>query len=175
MVANFTVWDAPEFGVPRLDAISTQWQTGGPLITVTLARSEGSKSQALPDVIVASMNPSIDQPPRQGLTVGVLLLFIDYLVLVEGMDPQTAAEELVRLSMQPGTPTMLTMEGKPVAAHRHEILGTGAWVATSLDPKTAVCVAGSSTTATPRLEAADLKLWEGPLREQINEASADQK
>jgi hypothetical protein len=117
------------------------------------------------------MDISVASATRQGLTLGPLFLYTERVAAAQGMNPGEAADLLFHLSEQPGNPVTLLVEGRPVPAQRHEILALGDWVVTTVDPSIAVCVAGSREVAVPRLEKADMKLWEGPILEQVDENS----
>jgi hypothetical protein len=128
-----------------------------------IGRSEGEKHDTPPDLTLASMDTSVPDATRQGLTLGPLFLFIARLAEAEGLSPGDAAKQLVDLSGQPGTASTLVVEGHSVAARRHDILTTGDWAITTLDSDVAVCVAGRRGVTVPALERVDMTLWEGPI------------
>jgi hypothetical protein len=165
---DFTVWDAPKFGSPRIDCVSTHWSDRR-LITVSIGRSDGDERRSPPDITIASMDVSIADTTRQGLTLGPLFLYIEPLANAQEVSHAEATNLLVQLSEQPGVPTTLTVEGSLVPARRHDILATGDWAITTLAADVAVCVAGNRGVAVPSLDKANMNLWEDTLLEQIDD------
>jgi hypothetical protein len=168
MTVDFTVWDAPDFGSPRIDCVSTNWSDRR-LITVSIGRSDGDEHGNPPDITIASMDVSAGDTPWQGLTMGPLFLYIERLANAQRVSQAEATRLLVQLSGEPGAPTTLIVEGSPVPAHRHEILATGDWAVTTLAADVAVCVSGGRGIAVPRLNRADMRIWEESLIEQTDD------
>jgi hypothetical protein len=117
------------------------------------------------------MDPSVADAARQGLTLGPLLQYVERVAKVQGINARDAANFLIHLSQQSGDPDTLIVEGRSVPAYRHDIMATGDWTVTTLDPDIAVCVAGGREVAVPQLQRADMKLWEVPLSEQVDDMS----
>jgi hypothetical protein len=167
---DFTVWDAPEFGTPRPNSASSQW-VDHQLLAITIGRSSGVDSDDLADISVMSMDPSLAGETGLGMTQNALLSFSHRLTDIAGISPREAGRLAVNAAMSAGSEVMLTINGEPVSAKRHE-LPTGDWVVATVDPMRAVCVAGKNGVALPELHPADLTPWMEPLRGQFVEMEA---
>ncbi|MGK5684882.1 hypothetical protein [Actinoplanes sp. URMC 104] len=167
---TFPLWDAPDFGLPRADRVSTHWAQDR-LISVTLGRSPDARDDDPAALTITSMDASLTGS-RQGLTLGPLLNLVGRLAETLDISAAEAAEQLAGLSEQPGEPATLIVGDRTVRSRRHDVAATGDWTVTTVEPGTAVCVAGGPQVAVPRLVSADMALWSAPLTEQVAQQTA---
>lgn len=165
---GFAVWDAPDFGLPQVGCVSTQW-VDGELSTVVLARAQGCESNDPPDLSISSMDVQMAGDTRQGLTISALLPYAERLASAAETTSEEASKALIRLASDPGTEDALTLNGVRVPAQRFEVMRTGDWAVTSVHPDYAVCVAGRHGLDLPQLRSAELALWSQQLEEQFAE------
>jgi len=137
-------------------------------VTVTLGRVDHAEEDD-PDLTISSMDLSLADPVRRALTIGALLPFAERLAAAQGIPTREASEFLVRLSEKSGDPATLTVNDEAVTAIRHEVPALGYWVVTAVDSNYAVCVAGRRQMRLPGLKAADMKVWEEPILQQVAE------
>ncbi|BBH69305.1 hypothetical protein ACTI_59900 [Actinoplanes sp. OR16] len=170
-MVTFAVWDAPGFGVVRLDRVSTQWVGARPdesrLVMVVLGRESGCLDGEEPDLAVSSMDPSIGGDLRRGLVAGALLSLAERAAAAQEISQRESATALMRMAERPGADTTLGVDGRVVPAWRYEVPGSEDWVIVSGDAEVPVCVSGLRGVRVPELEAADLALWREPLLAQI--------
>lgn len=169
---TFTLWDAPGFGSPWPSPVSTHWSDKR-LVSVTLNRCGADEDDDLPDLTVSTMNPAVPDATLQGLVTKGLLEFSPRLMSARHISAREAAEAMVQLAQGPGTRTSLTVRDGVIDARRYEVPLTGDWVVVAVNQNYRVCVAGKRDVGVPRIEAAEIALWETPILEQVAEMASE--